>query len=248
MDVSILKPINYNYFPEEDLILEYNNKINTKSVYEYISFHPVCATSEMVGTSIEELLMHNYPTRKSWECSRLCLFPQEIILRLDHRAHMRYILIRAKPDRHIIEVEVHVGDAMHGVFTDAVYRKVAVGSNISAESQILSIDGIGNYVKLVFTKASKKTIENPFGQVSLSQVKVFGKIVEYKSINPSDYNVLEDKPNYSVDKVLIELGLPINDPMTLIDNYETAPVDEDSKITLRDILRILNQSDKSINY
>ena len=101
---NILKPSNYNYFPEHDRVIEVRDKNNNfKQTYEFLTFHPVSVTSEMVGTSIDELLMHNFPTKKSWENSRLSSFPQEIIIRLNYRSHMKYVLIKAKVSRPIPE-------------------------------------------------------------------------------------------------------------------------------------------------
>ena len=40
----------------------------------------------MVGTTIKELLMHNFPTKNSYENSRLGNYPEEVIVRLNHRS------------------------------------------------------------------------------------------------------------------------------------------------------------------
>ena len=92
------------YFHEQDTLLEvsrpmYNgkdwrqvdeNELPKKQFYEFIPFHPASVTSEMVGTSVEELFQHNYPSKRSWECSRMGVFPQELIVRLNQRSHVKY--------------------------------------------------------------------------------------------------------------------------------------------------------------
>jgi hypothetical protein len=114
-----------NYFLEQDRVLVVQNKLNqNKQTYEYLPFHPVCVTSEMIGTSVEELLLHNFPNKRSWECSRLCDFPQELIVRLNYRSHMKYILIRAKVSRPIDLVEIYTADGVYGNFNDCSYRKI----------------------------------------------------------------------------------------------------------------------------
>lgn len=90
-----------------------------------------------------------------------------------------------------------------------------------------------------FTKPCLKTINNPFGQVSVGQLKIFGKKIDHFLF----YNKEENKDQ--VDRILIELGLPLNDPYFYIndENYEIAPVDEETKITIKDMLLIMKRSD-----
>ena len=58
-----------DYFPEESKIIQIGDQISTpeqtptnypskqRQYFEFIPFHPVSVTSEMVGTTIEELLV-----------------------------------------------------------------------------------------------------------------------------------------------------------------------------------------------
>ena len=82
-----------------------------------IPFHPVSATSEMVGTTIEELLQHNFPTKNSWENSRFAHYPEEIVVRLNHRSEVRFVLLRAKMDRPIPKIELYLGDGAFSVMS-----------------------------------------------------------------------------------------------------------------------------------
>lgn len=247
----VIKPSNYNFFPEKDRTntMQFNGSsiisCNSTQKYEFISYHPVAVTSEMVGTSIEELLMHNFPTKRSWESSRLGSFPQELIIRLNYRSHMKFLTIKAKVSRPIDELEIFTADGIDGGFSDSLYRKVSKCCNINEEGSTIKIDGIGNYLKLVFPKASRKTQENPFGQVSVSQLKIFGQKINHLLFYEDD----SVSGKESVDRVLIDLGLPLNDPFFQIneDTYGIAPVDEETKITLKDLLQILKTSDKSKN-
>lgn len=99
-------------------------------------------------------------------------------------------------------------------------------------------------MKLVFTKPSMKTLDNPFGQISVGQLKIFGKKINHLLF----YDNSEENKD-PVDRVLIDLGLPLNDPYFFINdhNYEIAPVDDDTRITLKDILLILRRAE-SCNY
>ena len=146
-----------------------------RQYFEFIPFIPVSATSEMVGTTIEELLQHNFPNKNSWENSRFAHYPEEIILRLNHRSEVRFILLRAKIDRPIPKIEIYLGDGVFGNFNDTKYIKLSTYYNITENGATIKVDGIGNFLKLVFPIGNMKTQNNPFGQVSLSQLKIFGK-------------------------------------------------------------------------
>lgn len=236
-------PSNRNYFPEQDRILQVDDKrTGERQSYEFIIYHPVSVASEMVGTSAEELVMHNYPTKKSWESSRLCSFPQEIVLRLNSRSYIKFVLLRAKVNRPITDVEFYIGDGVYGNFNDTKYRKMSYARNITEEGATLKVDGIGNYLKLVFNKPSRKTQDNPFGQISLAQLKIFGKKVNHLVY----FDEYAEESKDGIDSILINLGLPLNDPLSIVNDqeYEIAAVDEDTKVTIKDLLLILQRADK----
>ena len=138
-----------DYFEEEDTVLQvtpnnYNDK--QKMYYEFIPYHPVSVTSEMVGTTIEELLQHNFPTKSSWENAMFANYPEEVILRLNQRSEVKFILLRAKFDRPIPEVELHLGDGIFGNFNDTKYVKLRTEKGITEEGKTIKVDGIGNYL------------------------------------------------------------------------------------------------------
>ncbi len=105
------------------------------------------------------------------------------------------------------------------------------------------MDSIGNFLKLVFPIQSQKTKDNPYGQVSISQLKIFGKKINHLLYYDIDTNTKE-----SIDRILIDMGIPINDIYSQIHDvdYEIAAVDEDSKITLKDMLIIMRRAEKCI--
>ena len=178
-----------DYFPEESNVIEigepspFSNKtqINDRQrqYFEFIPFHPVSATSEMVGTTIEELLQHNFPTKNSWENSRFARYPEEIVIRLNHRSEVRFILIRAKIDRPIPRVDIYLGDGVFGNFNDTKYLKLSSAQNVTEKGATIKVEGIGNFLKIVFPFGNMKTQNNPFGQVSLAQLKIFGKKINH---------------------------------------------------------------------
>ena len=252
-----------DYFPEESKIIQIGDPITTpnqvqsdlpgkqRQYFEFIPFHPVSATSEMVGTTIEELLQHNFPNKNSWENSRFGHFPEELVIRLNHRSDVRFILLRAKPDRPIPKIEIYLGDGVFGNFNDTKYVKLATYYNITEQGATIKVEGIGNFIKLVFPIGNMKTQLNPFGQVSLAQLKIFGKKVNHLLyFNEGVPNYEDEKKNNDIDQLLIQMGLPITDEYNLVQdqNYEIAPVDEETKITIHDLLLICRRAEKTKDY
>ena len=251
-----------NYFPEQDTVVKMDQIIpslqtNTQNdrirqYFEFIPYHPVSVSSEMVGTTIEELLMHNFPTKNSWENSRLGNFPEEVIVRLNHRSDLKFIIIRSKINRPIPQLDIYLGDGIVGNFNDTKYVKLKSEYNITEEGRTIAIDGIGNFVKLSFPRGNIKIQSNPFGQVSIAQLKFFGKpvnhLIYFNENIPGGYD--PQAKNSSVDKILIEMGLPINDEYNLVQdqNYDIAPVDEETKITIRDLLNISRRAEATKDY
>ena len=249
-----------DYFPEENNVLqmgepspfenEYNNDMQ-RQYFEFIPFHPVSTTSEMVGTTIEELLQHNFPTKNSWENSRFARYPEEIVIRLNHRSDVRFVLLRAKVDRPIPKVDIYIGDGVYGNFNDTKYLKLSTAQNVTEQGSTVKVEGIGNFIKLVFPFGNMKTQNNPFGQISLAQLKIFGKKVNHLLyFNEGVPNLEDEKKNNDVDQLLIQMGLPITDEYNLVQdqNYEIAPVDEETKITIHDLLLICRRAEKSKDY
>ena len=86
-----------------------------------------------------------------------------------------------------------------------IFRK---GLNISTSPKQLDVLGIGSYIKIVFTKGPPKTNKNPCGQVGLALLKVWGQpLGYYKGVVNEATPVRGNREE--VDKVLIEMGLPI---------------------------------------
>ena len=225
-----------DYFPEESKIIQIGDQISTpeqtptnypskqRQYFEFIPFHPVSVTSEMVGTTIEELLQHNFVNKNSWENSRFGHFPEELVVRLNHRSEVRFVLLRAK---------------------------LATHYNITEEGATVKVEGIGNFIKLVFPMGNMKTQLNPFGQISLGQLKIFGKKVNHLLyFNEGVPNYEDEKKNNDIDQLLIQMGLPITDEYNLVQdqNYEIAPVDEETKITIHDLLLICRRAEKTKDY
>ena len=200
-----------DYFPEENNILQLGASPEPekngmqRQYFEFIPFHPVSTTSEMVGTTIEELLQHNFPTKNSWENSRFGKYPEEIVIRLNHRSEVRFVLLRAKVDRPIPKVEIYLGDGVYGNFNDTKYLKLSSAQNITEQGATIKVDGVGNFIKIVFPYGNIKTQNNPFGQVSLAQLKIFGKKVNHLFyFNEGVPNYEDEKKNHDITNRIVE--------------------------------------------
>lgn len=69
--------------------------------------------------------------------------------------------------------------------------------------------GIGNYLKIVIKKQPKKSTDNPFGQVSIGLLKVWGRYTNYGTkIRNEQIPIVDDKTN--IDKLLIGMGIPVD--------------------------------------
>ena len=98
-------------------------KTRVKSLFTWVPFTCVAASSEMQGTSLEDLSMITFePHVRSWECARYCKFPQEVVIRLNYRSEIAHLILMAKEDRFLPEVEVWIGDGVSGSFLDVEYR------------------------------------------------------------------------------------------------------------------------------
>ena len=77
---------------------------------------------------------------------------------------MQHILIISKEDRSIPECEIYVGDGLSGTFNDCPYRHAGSGSHIfGAQPKQFPLFGIGNFIKIVFTKQPDREGKNLAG-------------------------------------------------------------------------------------
>lgn len=103
------------------------------------------------------------------------MFPQEVIIRLETRTLLQHVMILSKENRSIPECEVYVGDGLTGSFYDADYRHAGTIKDVGfTKPKQFTVFGIGNFLKLVFTKQPKREGKNMSGQVALGIFKVFG--------------------------------------------------------------------------
>ena len=208
--------------------------------HSWITFSAISASTEAHGTSIGALERSAKPSDSSWECSRFASFPQEAIVRLDHRVQFSYIVLSTKPNKLIPDVEVQIGDGVYGSFLDAEYHIGGRATSISSQPHQIPVSGIGSYLKLVFTTKPKATANNPYGQVSLAVLKIWGRKIDY-TMSINQINPVRKTQTDEVDKILLGMGVPLELLLWSkedFDSYRYAPIDEDSRETLLELDQI----------
>jgi centrosomal protein CEP104 len=215
----------------------------------WIGYTPIAASSEAAGTSLQELANTETGSAKSWESGRFVKYPQEVVIRLDHRVELAHVLIASKPDRIIPDIEICVGDGLYGSFVDADYRFAGKGELIATQRKQVPVMGIGSFLKFIFNKAPSKTTSNPCCQIGISMLKVWARKLTYDT----QVNSFDPVPSHTdnVDRVLVSLGVPL-DPLMWSredrNSYKFAPVDEDSRETLLELEERLNQAYQDEDY
>ena len=105
-------------------------------------------------------------------------------------------------------------------------------------------------MKVKFNTRPEKTNQNPCAQVGIGLLRVWGQPLGYHKglVNESS----NEKPDSdAVDKVLIEMGIPLNNVKWTYDNpenYNYAPVDDHTRITLQDMEKIRDKAHASEDY
>eukprot|EP00826_Nyctotherus_ovalis_P010056 TRINITY_DN1266_c0_g4_i1.p1 TRINITY_DN1266_c0_g4~~TRINITY_DN1266_c0_g4_i1.p1 ORF type:complete len:614 (-),score=114.70 TRINITY_DN1266_c0_g4_i1:560-2401(-) len=220
-------------------------------MYQFIDFHGVASSSQNIGSTLDNLLYALQPTQNGWESGRFAEFPQEVVFRLHARTKLEYIFIASKKLLEAKRVQILIGDGLSGSFADVNYQVAGEIKAFTSTPVKVKCYGIGSFVKLVFEDAPERTQANPYGQVSLALFRVWGMPVSYYKGMKFEEPAATKASKERIDKILIELGLPIegtewshSDP----ESYKYTPVDEDTRETLAALEKIRDQALKTEDY
>ena len=101
----------------------------------------------------------------------------------------------------------------------------------------VKLSGFGSFLKIIFLQGPKRSHKNPFGQVSVGALKIWGRFSGYHH-GVKNEEIPLTKDNSEVEKVLIGMGIPL-DLLAWFEegerNFDYAPIDEDSRQTLKDL-------------
>jgi len=109
--------------------------------------------------------------------------------------------------------------------------------NLNETLSQIKLNGFGSFLKIVVPHPPKRSHKNPFGQISIGALKVWGRFSGYHHGVKNDENPLS-KDNSEVEKVLIGMGIPLDLIAWFNEgerNFEYAPIDEDTKQTIKDL-------------
>ena len=118
-----------------------------------------------------------------------------------------------------------------GMFIDQLFGNFRHGKDITTSPKQINALGIGSYIKISFIKQPPSTNKNPCGQVGLSLLKIWGQPLGYYKGVVNEATPLQGNRE-EVDKVLIEMGLPIEHVnWSYLDqnSYTYAPVDDETR-------------------
>lgn len=109
-------------------------------------------------------------------------------------------------------------------------------ANVTPAPLQVKCHGTGNFLKLVAKEKPGRSQYNPYSQVSLTSIKVWGRVTGYPGLANRFIETSKDKTR--LNKVLLEMGVAA-EVLNWYDesdtDYANMPIDENTKITLKDM-------------
>ncbi|XP_030641100.1 centrosomal protein of 104 kDa [Chanos chanos] len=157
-----------------------------------IGFTVISCSSHEDNYSPKELMVHA-PTVSGWRSTRFCSYPQEIILQLVERCHIRKLQLLAHQYLIPTKIEFHTGDRLPESSSpghqDHLRRLgyVSLSDNEKTgyrarELKSVHVDAVGTYLKLTFHKNYINRY-NLYNQVALVAINVLADPVDFSDIN-----------------------------------------------------------------
>ncbi|XP_023812046.1 centrosomal protein of 104 kDa isoform X4 [Oryzias latipes] len=149
-----------------------------------IKFSVISSSSHEDHFSAEELMVHA-PTVRGWRSSRLCSFPQYILLQLEGRSRVRKLQLLAHQYLIPTKVEFHVGDVgPEDGSSELQLRRlgyVSLSDNEKTgfqarELKSVHVDAVGTFLKVSLYRNHVNRL-NHYSQVSLVAINILGESV-----------------------------------------------------------------------
>ncbi|XP_072174681.1 centrosomal protein of 104 kDa-like [Diadema setosum] len=193
-----------------------------------IPFSVVYSSSTDDGYNSKELEIHN-PLVKGWVGGRFCLFPQEIVLRMQEKTRIRKLQLLAHQFLIPTKIEFFIGSLPPdhvSTLSGQRYKRlgfVTLSDNAKTgfkarELKSVHVDAIGKYLRLVIYKNHVNKY-NMYNQVGLVAVNIIGDEVD------SENNVKKG-PNSRVNNVInqnMPPGTEFKDEVEDGSKWEVAP-------------------------
>ncbi|KAK7477381.1 hypothetical protein BaRGS_00031357 [Batillaria attramentaria] len=158
-----------------------------------LQFHVVHASGEDDVHKAGDL-NHHGPLAKGWQSSRFCLYPQDIVVSLEHVSRIRKIQILSHQYLIPTKIEFFVGDVPEGtpmMLENARYTRlgyVSLSDNEKTgykarELKSVHVDAVGRYLRLNIHK-NHINKHNLYNQVGIVAINVIGDEVR----KPGEFN------------------------------------------------------------
>uniref|UniRef100_A0A3P9JS90 Centrosomal protein of 104 kDa n=1 Tax=Oryzias latipes TaxID=8090 RepID=A0A3P9JS90_ORYLA len=150
-----------------------------------IKFSVISSSSHEDHFSAEELMVHA-PTVTGWRSSRLCSFPQHILLQLEGRSRVRKLQLLAHQYLIPTKVEFHVGDVgPEDGSSELQLRRlgfVSLSDNEKTgfqarELKSVHVDAVGTFLKVSLYRNHVNRL-NHYSQISLVAINVVGESLD----------------------------------------------------------------------
>ena len=108
--------------------------------------------------------------------------------------------------------------------------------NVAGAPQQVKCHGTGNFLKLLIKEKPGRSQFNPYSQVSISSIKVWGRVTGYTGT--ANRFIENSKDKTRLNKVLLEMGVAaevLNWYDETDTDYANMPIDENTKVTLKDM-------------
>uniref|UniRef100_A0A452IU67 Centrosomal protein of 104 kDa n=1 Tax=Gopherus agassizii TaxID=38772 RepID=A0A452IU67_9SAUR len=167
-----------------------------------IGFVVISSSGHEDGFSAKELMVHA-PTVNGWRSSRLCQYPQEIVLQMVERCRVRKLQLLAHQYMISSKIEFYISENLPEYFApyqSERFRRlgyVSLSDNEKTgykarELKSVYVDAVGQYLKLTFHKNYINRY-NLYSQVALVAINIIGEPADYSndSNNPSREKLID---------------------------------------------------------
>ncbi|XP_076451911.1 centrosomal protein of 104 kDa-like isoform X2 [Babylonia areolata] len=163
-----------------------------------LEFHVVHASGEDDVHKAGDL-NHHGPLAQGWQSSRFCLYPQDIVVKMEARSRLRKIQIFSHQFLIPTRIEFFVGDVPEGtpsVLENARYTRlgyVSLSDNEKTgykarELKSVHVDAVGYFLRLNIHK-NYINKHNLYNQVGIVAINVIGDYIKKPDINDPDLQI-----------------------------------------------------------
>lgn len=177
------------------------------------------------GSTTDPLCLH--PTGTGWLSDRLCAYPQEIRLELEGSAEIHEIQIGATAQ---LPLSMEIRLASNDTFAPTQFDQFGI---IEGDSRSVSSFGVTSGVIQLLVYAPAPTPKNPYNQVMLRNVEIWGRLGRRKSVSSTapPAPVPADSEGHQIERALLDCGIPLD----LVPHTTGFNVDKTTSIVMEEL-------------